>query len=377
MADDNNLAQEKAPALNAQLQPLREKIDALDANILSLLNQRAALAVQVGGVKQQAGMGGAVFKPEREASLIRRLQGLQESDAHEGSRFPVQAIAPVWTEIVSACRGLESPLTVAYLGPQGSFSEQAALEHLGHCVARLRCESFDEIFRAVQAGQAQLGVVPVENSTEGAVSRTLDLLLSANLTVMGERSLHIHHCLMTQSGTLQGVTRVLAHPQALAQCQGWLSRHAPDLMREAASSNAEAARLAAQDASAAAIAGTAAAAAWGLQCVAQGIQDDSHNRTRFLVIGKEPVVPSGNDKTSLILAVPNRAGAVYEMLAPLAEHGVSMTRLESRPARTGQWEYYFYVDVLGHAQEPDVAAALAQLKRQVAFFKLLGSYPIQ
>jgi len=368
MADNTTRAQD----LQAVLQPLRDKIDELDVQILDLLGQRAAVAVQVGVHKQKADAGGTVFKPEREASLIRRLQ-----EENEGGTFPSEAIAAVWTEIVSACRGLERPLTVAYLGPQGSFSEQAALEHLGQSAARLRCESFDEIFRAVQSGQAQVGVVPVENSTEGAVSRTLDLLLNATVTVMGERSLHIHHCLMTQSGTLDGATRVLAHPQALAQCQGWLGRHAPQLSREAASSNAEAARLAAGDASVAAIAGSAAASAWGLRVVEAGIQDDSHNRTRFLIIGKEPVAPSGNDKTSLILAVPNRAGAVYEMLAPLAEHGVSMTRFESRPARTGQWEYYFYVDVLGHAQDPAVAAALAQLKAQVAFFKLLGSYPIQ
>jgi len=359
-------------ALQAKLQPLREKIDDIDLQILNLLSQRAAVAVQVGHHKSKAGEAGSVFKPEREASIIRQL--VKEA---QDAMFPLDAIAPVWTEIIAACRGLESPLTVAYLGPQGSFSEQAALEHLGSSISRLRCESFDEIFRAVESGQAQVGVVPVENSTEGAVSRTLDLLLNTTVTVMGERSLHIHHCLMTQNGKLSGVKRIMGHPQALAQCQGWLNRHAPDIVREAASSNSDAARLAAQDKSTAAIAGSAAADAWGLTCVAQGIQDDNHNRTRFLVIGKDAVAPSGNDKTSLILAVPNRAGAVYEMLAPLAGHGVSMARLESRPARTGQWEYYFYVDLIGHAEEPAVAAALAQLKSQVAFFKLLGSYPVQ
>src|SRR5690606_18749789 len=257
------------------------------------------------------------------------------------------------------------------------FSEQAALEHFGHAITRLRFNSFDEVFRAVEAGQANVGVVPVENSTEGAVNRTLDLFLSSPLKVLGERSIKIHHNLLTKTGTLEGVTRVMAHPQALAQCQDWLTRHQPELIRDAASSNGEAARIAAQDPTVAAIAGDTAAQAWGLQIVAAGIQDDPQNRTRFLAIGAIETLPSDNDKTSIILAVPNRAGAVYDMLAPLAANGVSMTRLESRPARTGQWEYYFYVDLLGHRDDEPVAQALAELRQQVAFFKILGSYPRQ
>jgi chorismate mutase/prephenate dehydratase len=272
---------------------------------------------------------------------------------------------------------LESVLTVAYLGPQGSFSEQAAFEHFGHAVTRLRCDSFDEVFRAVEAGQANVGMVPVENSTEGAVNRTLDLLLNSPLKVLGERSIKIHHNLLTQSGTLDGVTRVMAHPQALAQCQSWLTQHYPKLVRDAASSNGEAARIASLDPTVAAIAGSTAAQAWNLEVVASGIQDDPQNRTRFLAVGAIETLPSGSDKTSIILAVPNRAGAVYDMLAPLAANKVSMTRLESRPARTGQWEYYFYVDLEGHRNEPSVAQALAELKKQVAFFKVLGSYPSQ
>ena len=265
-------------------------------------------------------------------------------------------------------------MTVAYLGPQGSFSEQAALEHFGHAVQKLPCPSFDEVFRAVEAGQADVGMVPVENSTEGAVNRSLDLLLNTPLKILGERSLVIRHCLMSKSGGMDGIKAIAAHPQALAQCQGWLTRNYPDVERVAASSNSEAARMAA-DPSVAAIAGEVAAPAWELQVVASGIQDDPHNRTRFLAIGYiEPLV-SGQDKTSLILAVPNRAGAVYEMLAPLAANGVSMTRFESRPARTGQWEYYFYVDVLGHRNDENVASALATLQAQVAYLKVLGSYP--
>ena len=220
-------------------------------------------------------------------------------------------------------------------------------------------------------------MVPVENSTEGAVNRTLDLLLNSPLQVLGERSLVIRHCLMTQSGTLDGVTRVMGHPQALAQCQGWLNARLPGLARDAAASNSEAARMASEDPSVAAIAGEIAAAPWGLNIVEAGIQDDAQNRTRFLAVGRIPTLPSGRDKTSLILAVPNKAGAVYDMLAPLAENGVSMTRFESRPARTGQWEYYFYVDIQGHAKDPQVARAMAALHERCAFFKPLGSYPAQ
>lgn len=360
-----------ADSLQEKLLPLRQRIDSLDEQILDLLNQRAQAALQVGQVKQTVDAAGPILKPEREAAVIRRLQSLNKGP------FTAQALEAVWSQIISTCRGLESELTVAYLGPQGSFSEEAALKHFGHAITRVRCDSFDEVFRAVEAGQANAGMVPVENSTEGAVNRTLDLLLHSPLKVLGERSLRIHHNLLTQSGTLDGVTRVMAHPQALAQCQDWLTRNQPGLLRETASSNAEAARLASLDPTIAAIAGDGAAQAWGLGVAMPGIQDDAQNRTRFLAIGQIETLPSGDDKTSLILAVPNRPGAVYDMLSPLAANGVSMTRLESRPARTGQWEYYFYIDLMGHRDEPAVAQALSDLKRQVAFFKVLGSYPRQ
>src|SRR5690606_88706 len=245
----------------------------------------------------------------------------------------------------------------------------------GHGVVTQPCASIDEVFRAVEAGRADVGMVPVENSTEGAVNRTLDLLLTSPVRILGESSLLIRHCLMTQSGTMEGVTRIMAHPQSLAQCQGWLNANCPGLAREAVSSNAESARLASLDPTIAGIAGEPTAHTWGLRTVATNIQDEPHNRTRFFAIGHEASLPPGKDQTRLILAVPNRAGAVVQMLAPLAEHGVSMTRFESRPARTGQWEYYFYVDIEGHHSDPTVAKALAELQAQTAFFKLLGSYP--
>ncbi|MDN5842977.1 MAG: prephenate dehydratase [Alcaligenaceae bacterium] len=357
--------------LQARLAPLRERIDELDEQILGLLNERARAALGVGQAKLDFDAEGPILKPEREALVVRRLQDLN------GGPFPAEAVEAVWEQVISACRGLESVLTAAYLGPQGSFSEQAVFEHFGHAVNGLQCESFDEVFRAVEAGQADVGMVPVENSTEGAVNRSLDLLLSSPLRVLGERTIRIRHNLLTRSGTLEGVHQVLGHPQALAQCQSWLSRNHPELERLPVASNAEAARQAGANPALAAIAGEAAAHAWGLEAVSSGIQDDPQNQTRFLAIGAMDTLSSGRDKTSVILAVPNRAGAVYEMLAPLAANGVSMTRFESRPARTGQWEYYFYVDVLGHHQDESVARALSELQQQVAFFKLLGSYPRQ
>jgi chorismate mutase/prephenate dehydratase len=358
-------------SLQAQLLPLRERIDQIDAEILDLINQRARTAQQVGDIKHAHHAQGPVLRPEREAQVIRQLQSKNRGP------LPADAIAFVWTEIMSACRGLEQALAVAYLGPAGSFSEQAAFEHFGHSVTGVPCASFDEVFRAVEAGAASVGMVPVENSTEGAVNRTLDLLLGSPVRILGERSLLIRHCLLAKDSNLAGVTRIMAHPQALAQCQSWLNRHYPGLPREPVSSNSEAARIASTDPTVAAIASDAAAHAWGLNVIAQGIQDDAQNRTRFLAIGQIETIPSGRDKTSLILAVPNRAGAMYQMLSPLNENGVSMTRFESRPARTGQWEYYFYVDIEGHRQDAAVKKALATLENQCAFFKVLGSYPAQ
>ena len=357
--------------LQAKLLPLRQKIDALDQQILDLINERARTAQAVGDVKHGHPGESPVFRPEREVQVIRAL-----AQANEG---PIDAasIDAIWSQIISVCRGLEQEIRVAYLGPAGSFSEQAAFEFMGNAISGVSCPNFDEVFRVVEAGNADVGIVPVENSTEGAVNRTLDLLLNTPLKIVGEHSILIRHCLLTISGTMDGVTRVMAHPQALAQCQHWLGLHQPGLQREPAASNAEAARIAAEDPTVAAIASDIAARAWGLNIVEEGIQDDPMNRTRFLAIGRMPTLPTGGDMTSLILAVPNEAGAVYQMLTPLAEHGVSMARFESRPARTGQWEYYFYVDIEGHQDDPQVAVALELLRKRCAFFKILGSFPKQ
>jgi chorismate mutase/prephenate dehydratase len=353
--------------LNQRLKPLRDRIDAIDQQLIALLNQRAAVALEVGEVKKI--FDAPVFRPEREQQVIARLQAMS------GGPLRHEHIAAIWLEIMSASRALEKPVRAAYLGPVGTYSEQAMLAYFGQSIGGLPCVSIEEVFRAVEAGAAEFGVVPVENSSEGAVSRTLDLLLESPLSIGGELALPIQHHLLTLSGTLDGVTRVCAHAQALAQCQHWLSAHAPKLERQAVSSNAEAARMAAEDPTLAAIAGERAASQYGLFPVFSQIQDDPHNRTRFLMMGGVRAARSGCDKTSLILSVKNEPGAVFHMLEPFARHGVSMTRFESRPARSGAWEYYFYIDVEGHRDDAPLAAAVAELERTAALVRVLGSYP--
>lgn len=351
-----------------KLKPLREQIDAIDVQILDLLSRRARLAQDVGHVKAET--NAPVFRPEREAQVLRGV-----ADRNPGPLKDPE-IQTIFREIMSACRSLERRVTVAYLGPAGTFSEQAVYQQFGRAVEGLPCVSIDEVFRATEAGTADFGVVPVENSSEGAINRTLDLMLATTTVISGEVAIAVQHSLMTSTGSMDGVTVVCAHSQALAQCQAWLNLHYPNLERRAVASNAEAAVMASKDPSIAAIASEMAGQQYGLAVVAGHIQDDPHNRTRFAVIGHLRTNPSGHDQTSLVLAVPNKAGAVYNLLAPLATHGVSMTRFESRPARIGTWEYYFYVDVEGHEQDPAVARALVELKDNAAFFKVLGSYPL-
>ena len=350
-----------------KLKPLREKIDSIDAQILDLLNQRARVAQEVGHVKAET--NAPVFRPEREAQVLRKVASRNPGPLDTGD------VQTIFREIMSSCRALERRVIVAYLGPAGTFSEQAVYQQFGRAVEGLPCASIDEVFRATEAGTADFGVVPIENSSEGAINRTLDLLLQTTLSISGELSIPVHHSLMTKTGTMDGITRICAHSQALAQCQVWLNLNYPGIERQAVASNAEAARMAGEDPTVAAIAGEIAGQRYNLGVVKAHIQDDPHNRTRFAVIGNQQPAPSGKDQTSLVLAVPNKAGAMYNLLAPIAKHGVSMTRVESRPARMGTWEYYFFVDVEGHAQDQKVAAALDELKQNAAFFKVLGSYP--
>jgi chorismate mutase/prephenate dehydratase len=361
-----------ADFLDDRLKPLRDAIDAIDSRLVELLNERARVAAEVGRIKHE--VGAPVFRPEREAEVLRKVA------ARSAGPLGETALSNVFREVMSACRALERPLTVAYLGPPGTFSEIAMQRQFGSSVNGLPCTTLDEVFRATEAAGADFGIVPIENSSEGAVSRTLDLLLATPLRVLGEVSVPVQHNLLTRTGSMAGVARVCAHSQALAQCTGWLNQHWPSIERQAVASYGEAARMASEDLTVAAIAGDRAAQRYALQTVAAHIQDDPNNRTRFAVLGAQatqPSVPPARDKTSLILSVPNRAGAVFHMLKPLAAHGVSMTRFESRPARVGTWEYYFYVDVEGHGDDPKVAAALGELQKECAFYKCLGSYPAE
>ena len=363
-----------APADKSEgLSDLRVQIDSLDQRLLSLLNERAHVAELVGEVKKREGT--PFFRPDRVAQVIDKMQ------KSNGGPLKDLHVAAIWREIMSACLALESPQRVAVLGPEGTFCEQAAVEYFGGAADLVYCASFDEVFHATAAGSAQYGVVGVENSTEGVVTRSLDLFLHSPTHVVGEVSLLVRHHLLRSSNSLEGVEAVLAHPQALAQCQTWLSKHLPNAERRAVSSNAEGARLAATNPAWAALAGERAATRFGLHIVAHAIQDDSYNRTRFSVICLPQTLAmppaSGRDCTSLIVSVPNRPGAVHDLLVPLKANNVSMTRFESRPARTGQWEYYFYIDLDGHPSQPNVAAALAELRGLCAFYKVLGAYPVK
>ncbi len=339
--------------------------------MLNLANRRAALAQQIGHLKED----GVVLRPEREAQVLRRLQKQNSGPLSNA------AIARLFTEVMSQCRALEAPLTIAYLGPAGTFTEAAAQKRFGSAIQEQSCATIDEVFRAVASGTAHYGMVPVENSTEGAVGRTLDLLMQSTLQICGEVILPVHQCLLGrclpgQHSESSAIKTVYSHPQSFGQCQGWLNANLQHAARIPVASNAEAARLASENPHSAAIAGSQAAALFGLTILAENIEDDASNTTRFLVLGNQEVAPSGNDKTSLVMSTANRPGAVHDLLVPLARHGVSMTKLESRPARSGLWEYVFYMDIEGHQADAKVAAALAELKQVAAFVKVLGSYPV-
>ncbi len=343
----------------------RAEIDALDEKIVALLNERAARAAAIGKLKANGG----AYRPEREAEVLRRVAA--------ASRGPLasEALAHLFTEIISACRSLEEPLCVAYLGPQGTFSEMALAKQFGASVLAQPCGSIDEVFRAAETGAAQYAVVPVENSTDGAIGRTLDLLLATPLKICAEVVLRVQQNLMAKGASMKAIRKVYSHPQSLAQCHNWLSQHLPGAQRVPQASNAEAARMAAKERSAAAIGPEIAAERYKLKVLARAIEDDPRNRTRFLVLGSQDSGPSGSDRTSLVMTTHNRPGSLHELIASFSTHGVNMTRLESRPARTGQWEYYFYVDIEGHQQDPKAAKALAELRDKAPFVKIFGSYP--
>ncbi|MFN3986953.1 MAG: prephenate dehydratase [Rhodocyclaceae bacterium] len=351
--------------MSDELLNLRNNIDRLDEEILARLAERAQSAQRIGEIKQ-----GNLYRPEREAQVLRRLAELNPGP------LPAEAVQKIFREIMSACLALEQPLRVAYLGPAGTFSESASRKHFGCAPSFMPMASIDDVFRAVEAGNADYGVVPVENSTEGAVGGTLDLLLANPLKVCGEVKLRVHQHLLSRAEGIGAAKRLYSHAQSLAQCHEWLNRNLASLPRVPVASNAEAARLASEDPESCAIAGEAAAELYGLNRLASNIEDDPNNSTRFLVIAHHDAGSSGHDKTSIVFSAPNRPGAMHALLEPLASHGVDMTKLQSRPARGGLWEYVFYVDFKGHRSDPLVAAALDELNDRAAFVKVIGSYPV-
>ena len=346
---------------------LRRDIDGVDDELLRLLNQRAALARRIGALKN----GASVYRPEREAEILRRV-----AQANPGP-LAAERVTGVFREIISACRGLEEAIRVTYLGPEGTFSEQAVRQHFGRAAEALPAPSVDEAFRQCEAGAVQFTVVPVENSTEGVVGRTLDLLLTTPLRICGEIELRVQQNLLAK-GALKAVRRVYSHAQSLAQCNAWLGQHLPNVERVPVASNAEAAQRAAKEKGSAAIAGQAAAERYGLKPLARAIEDAPNNTTRFLVLGQLDAAPSGKDRTSLVMSAENKPGAVHALLTPLAANRVSMTRIESRPSRSRSalWEYVFFIDIEGHQKDAPVAKALAELQTKAAFLKVLGSYPV-
>jgi chorismate mutase/prephenate dehydratase len=367
------MARKKSPKPDKplDLEQVRARIDAVDEGIQRLLNERAGLAQLVGISKTGDGRTVDFYRPEREAQVLRMAKARNKGPLRN------EEVLRLFREIMSACLAQQEPLKVAYLGPEGTFTQAAVLTHFGHSVRALPLASIDEVFREVQAANADFGVVPIENSTEGTVNNTLDCFINSPLKVCGEVELRIHHHLMGRLGSLDAIKRVCSHPQALSQCRGWLDEHVPGVERVPVSSNAEGARRARDERGTAAIAGETAAEVYGLKVLAAQIEDRADNTTRFFVLGRKLFAPSGEDRTTLLVSTAHSeaSGTLFRLLEPLAKHKVNMTRIESRPSHRRKWDYVFFIDIDGHAEERHVARALAALKRRASLFRVLGSYP--
>ena len=359
-----------ATPLVADLENIRDSIDSIDIRIQTLLNQRARFAQLVGISKTASGKAVDFYRPEREAQVLRKALKRNQGPLRN------EEVARLFREIMSACLAQQEPLKVAFLGPEGTFSQAAVYKHFGSSVRALPLPAIDEVFHEVEAGIADFGVVPIENSSEGTVNHTLDMFLTSMLKICGEVEVRVSHCLMGRMTGMAAVKRVCAHPQALAQCRRWLDEQLPDAERVPVSSNAEGARRARDERGTAAIAGRAAAEIYGLTLLATDIEDRPDNTTRFLVVGRKLFAASGTDKTSLLVSAGNDdSGALFRLLEPLAKHEVNMTRIESRPSRKRKWDYVFFIDIEGHVGDPAVAQALAALQKRASLFKVLGSYP--
>lgn len=372
-ANKKNPAQpQPQPAAQLDIQKIRLRIDEIDEQIHSLLNERARCAQQVGVTKQAQGMHTADFyRPEREAQVLRKALQRNQGPLRN------EEIVRLFREIMSACLAQEEPLKVGFLGPEGTFSQQAVYKHFGHSVRALPLPAISEVFEEVQAGHADFGVVPIENSTEGTVNNTLDMFLNSSLKICGEVELRIHQHLMGKMKGLEKIERVCSHPQSLAQCRQWLDEHMPGIERIPVSSNAEAARRARDEDGTAAIAGQSAADVYGLNVIVPEIEDRPDNTTRFLVIGRKLFNTSGKDKTTLLVSAGDTQspGSLHRLLEPFSRKNISLTRIESRPSRRRKWDYVFFIDVEGHADESPLKDALDELKEQSSLFKVLGSYP--
>ncbi|SFF30937.1 chorismate mutase [Fontimonas thermophila] len=357
------------------LEEARREIDALDEQIQALISQRARIAQAIAHIKQRMGDGGDHYRPAREAEVLRRVIARNQAN---GGPLTDEVIARLMREIMSACLSLESPLTVAYLGPEGTYTQAAVLKHFGDSVRARANNAIDEIFRDVESGAADYGVVPVENSIGGVVSHTLDELVHTKLRICGEVTLPVHHHLLAVGGDLAAVRKIYAHPQSFAQCRKWLDAKLPHAIRETVSSNGQAALQARQEGvGVAAIASLQAARIHGLEILASNIEDDPSNTTRFLVIGKQDPAPTGEDITSIVLSGHrNQPGSLLKLLQPLANAGLDMTRIESRPIKgSAVQDYYFFIDLAGHVSTPAVRQALDEVRATAAYFKVLGSYP--
>lgn len=357
MATDNKLGQ------------LRKRIDEIDNQLVSLISNRASLAAEIANIKKNDGADAVFYRPEREAQILKRV--ISENKGPLSN----EAIAILFRELMSACLALEQQLKVAFLGPEGTFTHTAALKHFGHSVQTMALPGIDQVFHQVQSRVCQYGVVPIENSIEGVVNHTLDMLINSTLKISGEVELRIHQHLMSKADAISKIKKIYSHQQSFAQCRYWLDTHTPGVERIPVSSNAEAARIAAQEPAAAAIAGEAAASLYQLQMLESNIEDEPDNSTRFLIIAEKDAQPSGEDKTSLLFSMPSEPGSLLRMLSCFADNNINMSRIESRPTRRGLWEYVFFVDVDGHLQNANVAAAISRLESEASMVKILGSYP--
>jgi chorismate mutase/prephenate dehydratase len=350
-----------------RLKKLRAEIDALDDQILTLLNRRAKVALEVGGIKSERGL--KFYVPEREAEILRRLTA-----ANPGP-FPNEGLKAIFREIISASMSLEKPLSVAFLGPRATFTHQACLKHFGESAQFVPQINLSEVFDAVERNVADFGVVPIENSSEGIVSNTLDMFVDYNLLICGEVLVEVDQDLLSVTGDIDGVRKVYSHPHAIAQCRGWLERNLRHVPVFDVESTARAAEMAAVDSSSAAIAGEAAAKIYGLKTIRKRIQDNTNNFTRFIILGKQASARTGNDKTSILFSARDEVGALHLMLEPFAKYNVNLTKIESRPVKKKAWEYLFFLDMTGHLADEPVARALDELKMRAQFIKILGSYP--